>query len=150
MPSGFRTRPTGSSGEELDYAEITAPVGPVAVSEGTANAVITGNAITCDGGPLIVEFSAPSWRADSGGAGRTCQLVLLMDGAVIDGNLAKIVAAAATAGDEPIFVRRRVTPAPGSHTFSVKAFVSAGTGNIDAGVGGSGNSVAAFLRVTRA
>lgn len=149
-PTGFRTRPQGLPGEELDYVEITAPVAPVVTTEGTAVTVIGGNAIACDGGPLVVECSAPSWRADSGGAGRTITLCLFMDGAVLDGVWAKVVAAAASAGDEPLFVRRRVTPAPGSHTFSARAFVSAGTGNIDAGVGGTGASSPAFLRVLRA
>lgn len=145
----FRSRSTGAPGEELDYVEITAPVAPVAASEATANVVVTGNAITCDGGPVMVEFFSPAVRADPT-AGRTITLVLYMDGVALDGNIGLVKAAAATQADVPVNSRRRTTPAPGAHTFSVRAFVSAGTGNVDAGAGGTGNSVPAFIRVTRA
>lgn len=145
------SRPTGVPGEELDYAEITAAVAPATTTEGTATTVVASNAVTYDGSPVIIEFQSPAWRPDSAGAGRTMQLVLVDSVAgVIDGNLALIKAPAATAADEPCSVKRRFTPSPGLHTFTVKAFVSAGTGNIDAGAGGTGASTPAFLRVTRA
>ncbi len=45
-------------------------------------------------------------------------------------------------------VARHFTPTAGSHTYSIRAAVSNGTGTVDANVGGSGSQMPGFIRIT--
>ena len=54
---------------------------------------------------------------------------------------------ASNSNNQPQNLRRRLTPSNASHTYSVRAFVSSGTGLIGAGAGGSGTAFPAFIRV---
>ena len=51
--------------------------------------------------------------------------------------------------DVPITVSRRLTPSNAAHTYSIRAFVSAGTGVANAGAGGSGNAMPTFMRIVK-
>jgi hypothetical protein len=77
------------------------------------------------------------------------QLWLYQDGVSI-GTLATIQVPAAASMQVPVRVARRLTPAAGSHTYSVRASVSTGSGTVYAGVGGIGVNVPTFIRISLA
>lgn len=141
----------GGSGvyEEVAYVEFTSSVLPNATTEATANTVVTATAFTADGAAVyLVELFTPSCRPDTGAAGRSLSHVLYLDGSSI-GIIGSETSQAANSGAKPAFMARRLVPASGSRTFSWRAFVSAGTGAIAAGAGGSGNTMPGYIRVTR-
>lgn len=140
---------TDLAGKELDYVEKTSNTSVTATSEGTANTVVTGASIALDGSTVIlVEFSAYAARPDTGAVGRAITIILT-DGGTVLGSLAEIDAVAAQAQVLPVRGARRLTPSNGSHTYDVRAFVSAGTGVVYGGAGGSGAAVPCFMRITR-
>jgi hypothetical protein len=140
----------GGPAGELAYTERTGDVSVTGTSAATATVVVTAPALTFDGATAIVcEFSAAAVRTPAS-AGRTVTIALF-DGASIRCNLAIADAAAAAAAIiMPVSGRLRFTPTSGSHTFSVRAWVDAGSGTIRAGDGGSGADSPAALRITRA
>lgn len=124
---------------ELDYAQITANVAISATTEGTAQTVITGNAVTYDGSTRVkIEFYSPKFNISSGNTG---DLVLLRDTTVIGH----------AEGTTAMPYRAEVfeTPASGSHTYTAKAYGNSAC-TVQAGPGGSGQFFPAFLRVTTA
>jgi hypothetical protein len=133
-------------GTELDYAQIT--TNPAAISAGTeatSVAVVTGNSVTYDGTPSVVEFFMPTWTNTN--ASTIVTFVLYRDAAVL-GQVK--VSADTTANNPPVFFKMKDTPSAGAHTYKVAAFVSTASFTPNAGAGGSGNLVPAFLRVTKA
>jgi hypothetical protein len=138
-------RINGQAGLELDYKQITAPVSTGAVTtEGTAVAIITGNAVTYDGTRVKLEFWYPSI---TGAAALVATGVFVKDGTAI--GQFKIVDGNQTVNNGPkgeMFD----TPSAASHTYAVKAFVSATGVTVNAGAGGAGALLPAFLRVTKA
>lgn len=142
---------TALPGTELSYVEKTTTTSITSPSaEGsTAIAVVTADAISVDGSiPLLVEFFSPSVRPDSGGAGNTLELYL-NEGSTSLGLIGFQISQAANAGNRPVYVARRITPSNGSHTYSIRAAVSGGTGAVGAGTGGAGTQMPAFIRITR-
>lgn len=126
-------------GHEFDYVEFTANVSITATTEGTAQTVLTSNAITFDGSTIVMiehwEYAAVKGTA-------TIYIVLLEDSTVLG---MTYTGAATVTG--PIHMLRRRTPGSGSHTYYVKAYVDGGTGVAGAGAGGAGNGLPGFLRV---
>ena len=127
--------------DELTYDQITADVTVSATTEATATTVITAAAVTCDG-------TTPVWV--SFGFGRTdCPISdyidfwLYQDGASI-GRVARTTTQSVVAG------RRRLTPAAGSRTFSIRATRAAGNRVITCGAGGLGTWPPGFIRVVKA
>ena len=128
---------------EWDYAQITANVSITATTEATAQAVVTGNSVTYDGGRVQVECFFPGF---DGGQAR---LVFLRDTTVLGdvynsnagGNPAQAVGLSGRVFD---------TPTAAAHTYAVKAFSTGATCTVNAGPGGSGSFVPGFLRVTAA
>lgn len=151
--AGVETVVTGGAGAgavptELDYTEFTATVTPTATTEATANTVVTAGAETLDGSTkILIEFFCPNARADVGAAGRDMKF-WLYDGASSIGQIALVSSASTTGNRAPIRVARRLTPSAASHTYSIRASVSAGTGQVNAGAGGAGNEVPGFIRIT--
>jgi len=136
-------------GYEFDYAEFNANVSPTATTDATANTVVTGNAVTYDGSTIVmVEFFAPAARPRADAAGSL--FLVLYDGAAAIGRLAAFNYPATGADTKPVKVARRLTPSAGAHTYSVRAFVDAGTGLVGAGAGGSGVQFPGFIRITKA
>jgi hypothetical protein len=134
---------------ELAYAEITSNVNVTATTQATANPIVTAPAVTFDGTTIaLIDFYAPLVRSPAGGAATI--LVLFEDGAAI-GTLAQVLGSTAQV-DAPVRVTRRLTPAAGSRTYSVRAYVPSGTGIVYAGPGGPGVfvPVPAFIRIIRA
>lgn len=134
-------------GCQLDYAQITTTSGVInATTEGTANAVITGNSVTYDGTPVKIEFYYFSLdpNASNGVLG---SFVFLRDAVVIGQSGAQTF----TSTNSPEGLHAAFdTPPAGAHTYAVKAFVPSNSFKVVAGAGGSGNKLPAFLRVTKA
>ena len=135
-------------GHEFDYVEKTSDTSITATSAATANTIVTGNAVTYDGStPVIIEFFTPAINTEPTG-GSLC-FVVLYDGTGI-GTLAIQRTPASANDDKAAYVRRRLTPSAASHTYSIRAYVSAGTSNVSAGAGGVGVTMPAFIRITKA
>lgn len=151
-PSGRQIGPfiTGTpTPSELDYVQFTSNVSPTATSEGTANTVVTSSAVTYDGStPIIIEFWCNNARPRADASGNMT-LWLYEDGSSI-GQIGFISAYEAGAVNQILYGRRRITPTAGSHTYSIRASVSAGTGLVAGGAGGNGNIAPGFIRIVKA
>ena len=150
--AGLETLMSGGAGggaTELDYAEFTTAVSPTATTEATANTVVTGSAVAYDcSTPVWVEFFTESSRTDpTAGANLT---LCLYDGGSSIGRLGAVTAPASGDDGKPVTLKRRLTPSAGSHTYSIRAYVSAGTAYVGAGAGGVGNYVPGYIRITKA
>jgi len=129
----------------LSYAEITSNVSITAISEATANSVVSASAITFDGAtPILMEFF--SAYATPGGA--TSLYGIWKDGSTSLGYAAANISGSTTY--IPWYARRRLTPTNASHTYSITAFVGSGTGTIAANVAGTGTPPPAFIQISRA
>jgi hypothetical protein len=132
-------------GTELDYKQITANVAVSGTTEATANTIITSNSVACDGSRVRVEAWVPGMVA---GGGVAATFVLLRDTTVIGQSLLGGPGSASgnlnTEAKTLIFYD---APSVGSHTYTLKAFASGAT-TIQAGAGGSGQPLPAFLRVS--
>lgn len=142
---------TNLAGSELDYVEKTSDTSITATSGATANTIVTGAAVSYDGSTVVlIEFQADGANPDTGAAGRLLDIVLY-DGSTELGILAR-VRTTGSGGNimaSPVRGARRVTPSNGSHTYSVRAYVSAGTGSVYGGSGAAGNHMPCFMRITR-
>ena len=128
---------------------VTAPVTVSATSGPTATTVATSPAVTCDGSPLWIEYTSPHVQAPNVAGGTI--FVSMWDGSTDLG----LVAAIYTPGNNigvPVFLRRKLSPSAGSHTFTVRAYVSpSGSGTVQGGAGGAAPTyLPATLRIVRA
>lgn len=131
-------------GQELDYAQITAnPSGITATTEGTSQAVITGDSVYYDGSRVRLSFFVPKLTSS---ASLTATFVVYRDSTVVG----QVFGGTVNTTLQGVAFELFDTPAAGAHTYAVKAFVSSGTLTVDAGAGGSGNLVPGHLRVTKA
>jgi len=132
-------------GHEYDYVPFTANVSPTATTEATANTVVTGNAVAYDGATTVmIEFFSSIVRANlTAGATMT---FCLYDGAASIGFIAAVGNPSTSAGYSVVRASQRLTPSNASHTYSIRAFVSGGTGIVGAGVGGVGATVPGYIR----
>jgi len=138
LADGLRTLSPAAGGVELAYNEFTSNVSVTATSEATANTVVTASAITADGStPIVIEFYAPSVDANVA--------IVLYDGSSTVGGVL-----AFNGAQVPIYVPKRLTPASGSHTYSIRAYKPSGSPSVQAGTGGSGNNMPGFIRITTA
>ena len=136
-------------GYEFDYVQITSPASITATTEGTANTCITGSSITYDGSTAVmVEVYTPYILPDTT-SGRDITVILVDSVAGVLGNLAYFVNRASGTNYMIMSAARRLTPSAAAHVYTVKAYVSAGTGSFGGGAGGSGNQVPAFIRITK-
>jgi len=135
-------------GGEVAYQEWIAQVSITATSEATAQQVVAAPAFTADGSSTyLVEFYAPAC-GPPGTSGQSLNFILYLDGVSL-GLLGVHQGNSANAFYAPSRQTRRIVPAAGSRTFSVRAFVSTGTGLVFGGPGGVGQYVPGFIRVTR-
>lgn len=135
---------------EFDYAEVTSNTNVTATTEGAANTIITGNPVMYDGAtPVVVHFSCPRIDVDNGAIGRAI-VILLFEGASVIGRMATWQTPAAQTLVATTKAEYRFTPSAGTHTYTIKALVSAGTSIVKAGAGGSGQDLPAFMRITHA
>jgi hypothetical protein len=135
-------------GPEVSYQEFAATVALTAITEAAAQTVVTAPAFAADGSSqYLVEFFSCVVEPPAS-SGNSLWLVLYLDGVSL-GLFGIVKNTQATPVQLPVRLARRLTPAAGSRVFSVRGYVSTGTGNVYAGVGGVGAVVPGFLRVTK-
>jgi hypothetical protein len=134
---------------DLAYAEFTIDTVITATVEASANTVVSIPATVFTATPITVEFFSAQVAPDSAAAGRYVLIFLFQDGASI-GRLASVGTPSAGFMTTPVYLSRKLTPTAGSHTYSVRAIVNAGTGHIYGGLGGAGNIAPGFIRVCHA
>lgn len=137
--------------DELAYAQITASVNITATTAATANTIVTAPAVTFDGvAAAIVWFACPYWAVPQ--TANLSGILDLWDGSTDLGVFAQMTNPSSTGGiGLPMLAARRIVPSAGSHTFSVRGFVtSAATSVINAGAGTIGAYSPAYIRITRA
>lgn len=142
---------SAGAGYEIGYDQITSPVTIVSGTESSGTPVITCGAHTFDGAPVMAEFFSPGVLT---AVTSTTPLVRisLFEGATQIGRLATIepVAAGSTVGQlSSLSGRLRFTPSAGSHSYTVTAYALNGDGTVQAGAGGTGVNVPAFVRFTK-
>lgn len=134
-------------GYTFDYTEFTSGVSVTATTEGTANTVVTAGAVTFDGNTKVeITFCAFSARPRNDATAGSLS-VYLYDGSSSIGKMATFNEPVAGADNKPTNLIRRLTPSSGSHTYSIRASVSGGTGDIGAGAGGNGNNMPGFIKI---
>lgn len=133
---------------EVDYVALTSSVNVSATSEATADTVVTANAESFDGSTIaIIEFFAPRGRP-AASTNATIDYVLY-DGSSSIGLLGRQHSAAASSANFAVYLVHRLTPSNASHTYSIRAFVSTGTGAVTGGAGGSGNIMPGYIRISK-
>lgn len=136
-------------GHEFDYVQKTSDTSITATTGATANTVVTANAVTYDGSTVIlIEFFTDSLVADNTAAARLIDVVLY-DGSTELGIIGRQRTAAAANNASTCHAVYRLTPSAASHTYSVRAYVSAGTGTVAGGNGTAGNHMPCFIRQTK-
>jgi hypothetical protein len=147
----WATPSAGAQGTELDYVQVTSDTNVTATSEATANTIVTGSAVAYNGSTAVwIEF----WCDHAGptATGGTNDIRFwLYDGSSSIGFIAYSQQDQASGQRQylPIIGKRRITPSNATHTYSIRASVSAATGLVAAGAGGSGNIAPAYIRITR-
>jgi hypothetical protein len=159
---GVAASPTGGQGLALDEfgkvpasvlpatsalveSEVTSDVGSItATTEGTANTVIAGSAFNYDGTACAAEIFVPGYT----NATASILTFVLTDGTTFWGQfvLQQSTGGGMTGGT----FKRKFTPAAGSKTVSLRAFVASGTATVRAGTGVSGTKFPASLRIYKA
>lgn len=131
-------------GYEFDYVEKTTDTSITATTEGTANTIVTANAVSYDGSTkIVIHFFCGRVEPPSGGY----LWLVLYDGAGSIGQWD--LSQSGSTGGRGQKAEYRLTPSNASHTYSVRAFVNAATGTAYAGAGGSGVGMPAFIRQTK-
>jgi hypothetical protein len=134
-------------GYELDYVQKTSNTNITATTEGTADTILTGNAVTYDGTPVMVEFWTPSIQTPASANQQV--LVALYEGSTILGYLTAPQGPTASDQYGSHIGKYRFTPSAGSHTYHIKAIVSSGTGVVFGGAGGTGAYLPCYMRITK-
>ena len=129
---------TGEIWREVYYSSQTSTVNVTATSAATAQSIVGGGTATYTAVPVMVEFFAPS--IDIGTT--NIQLSIWYDSTDLG-----VVVIRTGSGRMSSYGSIRHTPTAGSHTYTGKAFVDAGTGHVYANAGGAGNDAPAYLRV---
>lgn len=139
-------------GGELDYVEQTSPVSITSTNEASPNTVITSSSVAYDGSTVVlIEAYFP--RINPSGTASAFMTVLLFEDSTsigrlgLEGNGANVNVINTY---RSAFYSRRITPSAGSHTYSVRAIVSAGTGGFELGAGGASTYMPGYIRITRA
>lgn len=140
-------------GYEFDYVAKTSNTNITATTEGTANTVITGNAVAYDGSTnIFVECFLHIQTAAANAVG--VQVWLYDDtggGAASVGDMASIsepgtLSATITAMKIPVLAKVALTPSNATHTYSIRCSTSTGTSIAVAGAFGAATLAPAFLR----
>lgn len=135
--------------------EITAAVTISATTAATANTCITSNAVVLNGSTRIcIEVMSPQITTATGNSAEILTAVwdAVDGGAATDlGRIHYLGRGDGTrAGFSGMLERLFLTPAAGSHVYSVRAYRTVANGTWGAGTGGSDTNVAAYIRITKA
>ena len=132
---------------ELGYSQITSNVVITSTTAGSGDTVISALTVVCDGSPIVVEFFSPQARPNAT-SNAEMSISLYEDGSEETRQWGRFYNGAGGFDNKPAHLVRRLTPSAGSHTYSVKAYVSTGSGSVGGGSGGT-SSAPAFLRVSK-
>ena len=140
-------------GHEFDYAEKTSDTNITATTEGTADTIVTANAVTYDGSTAIYVEACGAMQGPA--ISSPGMQVYLYDGASSIGIIASfagpgVLSATITAIKIPFSTRVRLTPSAASHTYSLRAITSSGTALAKAGTGGAGTLPPFYIRQYKA
>jgi hypothetical protein len=138
-------------GHEFEYQQFTSDVTITATVEGSADVIVTADAVIFDGvTTVLIEFFAYGGSLD-GGSSELIIVNLFEDGSDI-GRLCNVGNPSATGVNAaPLYGALRRTPAAGSRTYSARGWVTigGGTASVRAGVGGAAARVPGFIRITK-
>jgi len=125
----------------IDYAQATSNVSITGTSLASPTSIVAGSAVTWDGSTkILLEFFAIN---------STKGTTFFSTGFYEDGSNINQGSYMTASPYGFYYSAYRITPTAGSHTYSVKGCVDAGSGQVQCGVGGSGTSAPAYLRITR-
>lgn len=134
--------PTVPPGHEFDYVAKTSNTAISATTAGTANSIVTANAVSYDGSTMIMlEFFCAF--LDSG----VDMLIAFFDGATQVDVFGAPPNTARVQGGK--LGSLRLTPSNASHTYSVRAWLTSGSGTIYGNTGTGGNIPPAYIRQTK-
>jgi hypothetical protein len=122
--------------KRLGYVEQNTNVSITATTEGTANTVVSLGAITYTADPTEFWFSCMRATAPASQS----MNIGLFDGTTGLG-IITFMGSTSPAQQTPICQCRMFTPPASSKTYSVRAWVSGGTGTIEAGAGGAATNM---------
>lgn len=143
------------AGQEVagTYAQFTAQASVVTTSEATATALVTAGTFTFDGATSIyVEFCAGYYQPPNtlGGTITTCLYDKVGAAAAASIGLAitgqNDVAATSTPIPAGVWRTSKFIPTAAAHIYSMRAFVSTGTGFVTVGLGGVGAFFPGYIR----
>ncbi len=134
-------------GYEFDYAQVTSGnINVTGANSAGATTLVTAAAVVYDGATRIcAEFYCSDGNCDTGGQ----VVVELWDGASALAIIASFQAAATTMLS-PVLARIFLTPSAASHTYSVRAWKTAGTCGFQSGTGTAGGFAPLYVRQTKA
>lgn len=140
---------TQMPGYEFHYKAITAPVTVAGTTEGSPTTIITCDATTFDGSPVICAFDATISFVNAANATVTAALY---EGGTIIARLATLFETASIGAVVyfPVHGEYRFTPTAASHTYTIGAWHQNSTSSsIQAGAGGTSALQPAFARFTK-
>ena len=131
---------------EIGYVERASPFAVTPTTPATAATVLSAT-VVADGGPLEVEFFAPGIYSDATNVQTTVSL--WVDGVDLGARCAHFANIALVIF--PALAKRRLALPAASHIVEIRAYRASATGNqsIQAGPGGAGTYLPAYLRVSR-
>lgn len=130
----------------VDYVAYTSSTNVSQTAEGSADTIVTANGVAFDGSTIArIDFFVPRARP-AASAGANLEFVLY-DGASSIGLLGRIFSAAATSANVAVKLEHYLTPSNATHTYSIRAIVSTGTGVVAGGAGGSGAIMPGFIAI---
>lgn len=140
----------GTGGDELAYAEFTAPVSVTGTTVGGAQSIVSAGAVVFDGStPVIIAFFAPSVQP-GGSIGAQLNFHLL-DGGTDIGHIAQVrTPDAGSSFIVPVNASRKLTPSAASHTYSIVCYRVTANGTVTAGAGGAAAYMPGYIRITDA
>jgi hypothetical protein len=128
---------------EINYTEFTSSVSVTSTNSASPTDVVSSGAITYANVPHLVEFFSPQVAAETA----KVVSVMLWDASTDLGILGAVGNAASNTAAS-VFLGRRLTPTAASHTYRIRAYVSAGTISvISGGVGGTGAAMPGYIRI---
>lgn len=136
-------------GYQFDYVEFTgAATSITATTEATANTIVTANGVAFDGSTAVmIEFFAFAARPE--GTAAAILSYYLYDGSSSIGRIGAHSTPASSNNYVPTILRRKLTPSAATHTYSIRAATSSGTGIVLAGAGGAAADVPGYIRITK-
>ena len=150
MPFIPNSQIVNSLDAEVAYAEFTSDVSITATTEGTANTIVTAPSFTADGvSAYLIEFYSVAVEPNSAVAGRSVGLWLYQDGASIGSIGTALSQVASITYYATMVARRRIMPAAGTHTYSIRGSCSAVSATVHAGVGGIGANTPGYIRISK-